>query len=173
VKTHGRTGNCGLIIDDGYGNGNLKVQVLNYQELESDKNTQRLQILNGGHAFIYIGKSLPIPLHNIIHTPQETRVIESVQFRDATTGFAVVPRVNGKRVTLEISSQRNTPNRQLPDSINIKHVITSISGRLGKRIDLGGLEQNKSDQASTPNSSRSDTIINEHRTELIKAEEAH
>jgi len=112
VKTHGRTSNLGLIIDDGYGNDNLKVQALNYQELESDKNTQRLQILNGDHAFIYIGKSLPIPLHNIIHTPQETRVIESVQFRDATTGFAVVPRINGKRVTLEISSQRNTPNRQ-------------------------------------------------------------
>lgn len=42
VKTHGRTSNRGLIIEDGYGNDNLKVQVLNYQELESAKNTQRL-----------------------------------------------------------------------------------------------------------------------------------
>ncbi len=173
MKTHGRTGNCGLIIDDGYGNDNLKVQVLNYQELESDKNTQRLQVLDGSHAFIYIGKSLPIPLHNIIHTPQGTRVIENVQYRDATTGFTVVPRVNGKRVTLEINSQRNTPNRQLPGSINIKHIITSVSGRLGEWIDLGDLVQNKSDQASTPNSPRSDMIINEQRTVLIKVEEAH
>jgi len=103
VKTHGRTSNRGLIIDDGYGDDNLKVQVFNRQELESDKNTQRLQVLDGGHAFIHIGKSLPIPLRNIIHTPQGTRVIESVQFRDVTTGFTVVPRVYGKRVTLEVS----------------------------------------------------------------------
>ncbi len=173
VKTHGRTSNRGLIIDHGYGDDNLTVQVLNYQELESDKNTQRLQVLDGSHAFIYIGKSLPIPLHNIIHTPQGTRVIESVQFRDATTGFTVVPRVNGKRVTLEINSQRNTPNRQLPGSINIQHIITSVSGRLGEWIDLGDLAQNKSDQASTPNSPHSDMIINEQRTVLIKVEEAH
>jgi len=133
--------------------------------------------LDGSHAFIYIGKSLPIPIHNIIHTPihtpQGTRVIESVQFRDATTGFTVAPSVNGKRVTLEISSQRNTPNLQLPGSIYIKHIITSISGRLEEWIDLGGLEQNKSDQASTPNSSRSNMIINEQRTVLIKVEETH
>jgi len=173
VKTHGRTSNRGLIIDHGYGDDNLTVQVLNYQELESDKNTQRLQVLDGSHAFIYIGKSLPIPLHNIIHTPQGTRVIESVQYRDATTGFTVVPRVNGKRVTLEINSQRNTPNRQLPGSINIQHIITSVSGRLGEWIDLGDLVQNKSDQASTSNSPHSDLIINEQRTVLIKVEEAH
>jgi len=173
VKTHGRTSNRGLIIDHGYGDDNLTVQVLNYQELESDKNTQRLQVLDGSHAFIYIGKSLPIPLHNIIHTPQGTRVIESVQYRDATTGFTVVPRVNGKRVTLEINSQRNTPNRQLPGSINIQHIITSVSGRLGEWIDLGDLVQNKSDQASTSNSPHSDMTINELRTVLIKVEEAH
>ena len=173
VKTHGRTSNRGLIIDDGYGDDNLKVQVFNRQELESDKNTQRLQVLDGGQAFIHIGKSLPIPLRNIIHTPQGTRVIESVQFRDVTTGFTVVPRVYGKRVTLEVSPQRNTPNLKFPGSINTQHIITSVSGRLGEWIDLSSLERNKSGQTSTSYSPHRDMIINEQRTVLIKVEEVH
>ena len=144
IKIPGRTGNRGLIIEDGYGNDKLKTQVLNHQELESDRNTQYVQVLNGGRAFIYIGKSLPIPLRNIIHTPHGTRVIESVQFHDATTGFTVEPHVNGNRVTLEVSPQRNTPNRQLSGSINTQHITTSVLGRLGEWIDLGGLQKNKS-----------------------------
>jgi type II secretory pathway component GspD/PulD (secretin) len=169
----GNTGNRGLIIADGYGDDNIKVQALNHQELKSDRNTQQLQVLDGSRAFIYIGKSLPIPLRNIVHTPQGARVIESVQFHDATTGFTVVPRVNGRHVTLEVSPQQNTPNRQLPGGINTQHIVTSVSGRLGEWIDLGGSERNKSRQASTPNSPHSDMIINEQRTVLIKVEEAH
>jgi len=173
IEVPGRTGHRGLIIGDKYGDDDLKIQVLNHQKLENERNTQHIQVLDGGYASIYIGKSLPIPLRNIIHTPQGARVIESVQFHDVTTGFTVVPRVNGRHVTLEVSPQQNTPNRQLPGGINTQHIVTSVSGRLGEWIDLGGSERNKSRQASTPSSPHSDMIINEQRTVLIKVEEAH
>lgn len=42
VKIPGRASNRNLAIDDGYGDDKIKIQVLNYQELQSDKNTQRL-----------------------------------------------------------------------------------------------------------------------------------
>ncbi len=173
MKVPGSTGHRGLIIEDGYGHDDLKVQVLNHQKLENERNTQHIQVLDGGYASIHIGKSLPIPLRNIIHTPKGTRVIESVQYHDATTGFTVAPRVNGNRVTLEIRPQQNTPNRRLSGSINTQHIITSVSGRLGEWIDLGGFERSKSGQASPPNSPHSDMMINEQRTVLIKVEEAH
>jgi type II secretory pathway component GspD/PulD (secretin) len=173
IKVPGSTGHRGLIIGDKYRDDDLKVQVLNRQKLENERNTQHIQVLDGGYASIHIGKSLPIPLRNIIHTPQGTRVIRSVQYHDATTGFTVAPRVNGNHVTLEIRPQQNTPDRRLSGSINTQRIVTSVSGRLGEWIDLGGSERNKSRQVSTPNSPHSDMFINEQRTVLIKVEEAH
>ena len=97
VKIAGRTSNRGLISKN-----SLKVRALNNQSLKRDNNTQRIQMLDGGHALIHIGKSLPIPLRNTINTPQGTRVIESTEFRDATIGFIVAPSVSGNNVTLKV-----------------------------------------------------------------------
>lgn len=173
VKIAGRTGNRGLVSKNNYGNDSLKVQVFNNQNLERDNNMQHVQVLDGGHALIHIGKSLPIPLRNIIHTPQGTRVIESTQFRDATIGFIVAPSINGNNVTLEVSPQRNTPNHQLPEAINIQEINTSVSGKLGEWMNLGNMERNRSNQSFSPNSPHNERIISEHRTVLIKVEEIH
>ena len=163
----------GLIIDNKYGDNRAKIQALNRQKLENDRNTQYVQVLDGGYASIHMGESLPLPIRNTIDTPQGTQVIESVQYRDATTGFIVVPRVNGKQVTLEISPQRNSPNRQFPGAVNIQQIVTSVSGRLGEWIDLGGLEKYKFSQTSSPNTPHSGMITNEQRTVLIKVEETN
>lgn len=159
-----------LVIEGVRGDDSLKARVLNTQSLENDKNTQHLQVLEGNRAFIRIGQSLPIPERSVFLTPQGVRVIESTQFRDATTGFYVLPRINGDRVTLEVSPQRDTPNNQFPGSVNIQHIVTSVSGRLGEWIDLGGVGQNKTDQTSAIGS-RSITTTGEQRTVLIRVEE--
>jgi type II secretory pathway component GspD/PulD (secretin) len=173
VKIAGRTGNKGLVSKNNYGNDSLKVQVFNNQNLERNNNTQHVQALDGGHALIHIGKSLPIPIRNIIHTPQGTRVIESTQFRDATIGFIVAPSINGNNVTLEVSPQRNTPNHQLPEAINVQQINTSVSGKLGEWMNLGNMERNRSNQSFSPNSPHNERIISEHRAILIKVEEIH
>ena len=170
VTVPGSRDNSGLVIEGVRGDGSLKARVQDSQSLENDKNTQHLQVLEGNRAFIRIGQSLPIPERNVFLTPQGVRVIESTQFRDATTGFYVLPRINGDRVTLEVSPQRDSPNTQSPGSINIQHIVTSVSGRLGEWIDLGGLGQNKTDQTSSIGS-RGDTTTIEQRTVLIRVEE--
>lgn len=170
VTVPGSRDNSGLVIEGVRGDDNLKVRVQDSQSLDNDKNTQHLQVLEGNRAFIRIGQSLPIPERNVFLTPQGVRVIESTQFRDATTGFYVLPRINGDRVTLEVSPQRDSPSTQSPGSINIQHIVTSVSGRLGEWIDLGGLGQNKTDQTSSIGS-RGDTTTVEQRTVLIRVEE--
>jgi type II secretory pathway component GspD/PulD (secretin) len=173
VGIAGRTGNRGLVIKNGYGKDSLKVQVLNNQNLKRDNNTQRVQVLDGGHALIHIGKSLPIPLRNTIHTPQGTRVIESTQFRDVTIGFIVEPSVSGNNVTLEVSPQRNTIDPKLPGAINVQQINTSVSGRLGEWMNLGDMERNRSNQSFSPNSPHNERITSERRLVLIKVEEIH
>jgi type II secretory pathway component GspD/PulD (secretin) len=168
VKIAGRTGNRGLVSKN-----SLKVQALNNQNLERDHNTQRIQVLDGGHALIYIGKSLPVPLRNTIYTSQGTRVIESTEFRDATIGFIVAPSVSGNKVTLEVSPQRNTPDHQLPGAISVQQINTSISGKLGEWMNLGNMERNRSNQSFSPNSPHNERISIEQRMGLIKVEEIH
>lgn len=173
VKIAGRAGNRGLVSKNSFGKNSLKVQALNNQHLDRDNNTQRIQVLDGGHALIHIGKSLPIPLRNKIHTPQGTRVIESIEFRDVTIGFIVAPSVRGNNVTLEVSTQRNTPDHQLPGAVNIQQINTSISGKLGEWMSLGNMERNRSNQSFSPNSPHNERITIEQRMVLIKIEEIH
>ena len=160
----------GLVIEGVRGDDSLKARVQDSQSIENDKNTQHLQVLEGNRAFIRIGQSLPVPERSVIYTPQGVRVIESTQYRDATIGFYVLPRINGDRVTLEVSPQRDTPNNQLPGSINIQHIVTSVSGKLGEWIDLGGLGQDKTDQTSGIGS-RSIATTGEQHSVLIRVEE--
>ena len=173
VKITGRTGKRGLVSKNSFGKNNLNVQAYNNQHLEKDNNTQQIQVLDGGHALIHIGKSLPIPLRNIIHTPQGTHVIESTQFHDATVGFTVIPSVRGNNVTLEVISQRNRTDHQLPGAINVQQINTSVSGKLGEWMNLGNMERNRSSQSFSPNSPYNERITSEQRIVLIKVEEIY
>ena len=81
---------------------------------------QRLQVLEGSHAFIFTGQSAP--RRDFI---QET-----------ASGFEVTPRLTGDRVLLEIAQQRETPGPR--GSVQGQRLTTSVSGRLGEWIEIGG-----------------------------------
>ena len=173
IEIAGRTGKKGLVSKNSSGKDNLNMQVYSNQRQERDNNTQRIQVLDGGHALIHIGKSLPIPLRNIIHTPQGTRIIESTQFRDATIGFTVKPSVRGNNVTLEINPQRNTPNHQIQGGVNVQQINTFVSGKLGEWMNLGSIERNRSKQSFSPNSPYNERLTSKQSVVLIKVEEIY
>ena len=50
----------------------------------------------------------------------------------------------GDRVTLEISPQYDTPGSQGYGSVNTQRLTTTVSGRLGEWIELGGSGQQSS-----------------------------
>ena len=62
-------------------------------------------------------------------------------YRDIGQGFYAAPRLVGNQVTLEISPQFDTPGNQGYGSVNSQRVSTTISGRLGEWIELGGSGQ--------------------------------
>ena len=173
VKIAGRTSKRGLVSKNSFGKNNLNMQVHNNQQLEQDNNTQQIQVLDGGHALIHIGESLPIPLRNIIHTPQGTHVIESTQFRDATVGFTVIPSVRGNNVTLKVIPQRNRADHKLPGAINVQQINASVSGRLGEWMNLGNMGRNRFSQSFSPNSPYNEKLTSEQRMVLIKVEEIY
>ena len=78
---------------------------------------QRLQVLEGGQAYISTG---------------EARI-----YGQAGTGFAVIPRVSGSSVTLDIAAQQEAFTRG--GAVRGERAVSTVSGRLGDWIELGGI----------------------------------
>jgi type II secretory pathway component GspD/PulD (secretin) len=99
---------------------------------------QMVQTVDGGRAFIRVGRSLAVPMRQVIVGPGGAIINETVVHRDIGSGFYAQPRVNGERVTLEISQQSERADHRSPGAVAGQHLATTVSGRLGEWIELGG-----------------------------------
>jgi type II secretory pathway component GspD/PulD (secretin) len=77
---------------------------------------QRLQVVEGGQAWIAAG--------------------ESRASGQAEAGFAVVPRIVGAMVQLDIATQQEAVARG--GSVQGQRAVSTVSGRVGEWIELGG-----------------------------------
>ena len=146
------------------------------RSLDSDRNTQTLQVLEGNSAFIRTGPSVPLPQRQVLRTIVNGRIVERivdpVEYRDVMTGFHALPRLAGDRVTLEISPQRDTPStpdQNLPGGINLQRIATTVSGRLGEWMEIGRLVQGAANEQSVILGSTRETSTDNRRI-LIKVD---
>lgn len=141
------------------GDDRLRARVLDSRQTGGERSAQTIQVLEGYSALIRVGESRPVRNRQVVRTMVNgqwvDRVVESTDYRDATTGFNVRPRLQGDRVTLDIDPQRETFDEQRRGAVNVQRVVTTVSGRLGEWIDLGGLSEERSDDRSGILSTRS------------------
>jgi type II secretory pathway component GspD/PulD (secretin) len=134
------------------GDDRLRGRILDSRQVSSDSSTQTLQVLEGSSAFIRVGESRPVPSRQVVRTVINgqivDRVVESTEYRDAATGFSVRPRLQGDIVTLDISPQRDSFDDRRRGTVNVQQVTTTVSGRIGEWIDLGGIGDSRSDERS-------------------------
>lgn len=117
-------------------------QVVETQSTRTARSGQSVQVVEGGRAYINVGQSLPLPLRQVVIGPGGAIVTDSVVYRDVGQGFYAEPHLAGDRVTLEISPQFDTAGSA--GSVNTQRVSTTVSGRLGEWIELGGSGQQAS-----------------------------
>ena len=120
----------------------IDVRVHDSRSSRDERVDQRVQVLDGGRAFIASGESRPLRQREVIQTPHGTVVRDSTVMHDAATGFEVVPRVSGENVLLEIRPQRQTFESPAgggrPGAMHSQQASTSVSARLGEWFELGG-----------------------------------
>jgi hypothetical protein len=116
-------GASGRVVIGGDGRSRADVRVRDNQASASDRVDQRIQVTEGGIAHLQVGQSIPVP----------------GGYRDVGTGFAVLPRVAGDRVTLDINPRRESVGPR--GTVESQSLSTSVSGRLGEWIELGGIDQ--------------------------------
>ncbi len=107
---------------------------------ESSGPVHRLRVAEGTEGFIATGES------SLFYATRG----------DAASGFYVLPRLHGDRVTLQISPFRNEA-KSTGRSIETLQAATTISGRLGEWLPLGGVAESAERTQSDSVSQRSTT----------------
>jgi hypothetical protein len=109
IEASGRVGNRASEID---------VRAQSSRRSLDDRVDQRVQVVEGGRAFISMGQSRPVVM------------------QDAATGVEVVPRLSGERVFLDIAPQRESFTGS--GAVQGQRMSSTASARLGEWFELGG-----------------------------------
>jgi len=156
------------------GDDNVRLHVQEGSGSRSVRGTQSVRVMEGREAFLRIGQSVPVRERQVQRSVVGGRVVEQVvestRYDDAASGIYVLPRVSGDRVTLDISAQRESLSRQPHAGANVQSLITTVSGRLGEWIDIGGTSREASGQQSIL-LGRTATAARESGRVLIRVEE--
>jgi hypothetical protein len=103
----------------------------------SERIDQSLQVVEGGTAWISTGQSRTLPQRQRIQTPAGVVAQETFVVQEASTGFAVQPRLTGTTVHLDIAPQREMLGPR--GTMQSQRVATSATGRLGEWFEIGGV----------------------------------
>jgi type II secretory pathway component HofQ len=156
------------------GDDRVRANVQESESTASDRNTQSVRVLEGREAYVSMGQSVPVRERQVRRTVVGGQVVEQVvegtQYRDVATGFYVVPRISGDRVTLDVSPQRESMSRQVPGAVNVQSMNTTVSGRLGEWMEIGGLSRDASGH-QTVILGRSSGATRDNRRVLVKVDE--
>jgi len=117
---------------------NVEARVWDTKSVRGESAAQMVQTVEGGQAFIQIGRSLALPMRQVVLGPGGAVINETVVYRDVGRGFYAVPHLNGQRVSLEISQRADSVDAYGRGAINTQRLSTTVSGRLGEWIELGG-----------------------------------
>ena len=158
----------------GSGDDSVRVHALEGRSIEGDSGTQTVRVMEGREAFVRAGQSAPVRERQVQRTvvggKVVERVVESTQYQDVASGFYVLPRLSGDRVMLDISQQREALLRGASGTASVQGVVTTVSGRMGEWIEIGGVDRDTSSQQSAL-LGRSSATARDSRRILIKVEE--
>lgn len=132
-QSFGASGNLGS------GRSEIEVRAQDSSRRVEERVDQRLQVVEGGHAYIFTGQSRALPQRQVIRTPSGVVAQDSFVIQEAASGFEVLPRLSGDRVFLDIAPQRERfGNGPVPGSMQSQRVASTVSGRLGEWFEIGG-----------------------------------
>jgi len=131
---------------------------------------QSVRVLEGNSAFIRAGQSVPVTSSRIVQGSDGQQVTRTTGFANADTGFYVTPRLNGDRVTLEVSTDRDRVQNPNTGRVHVQRLSTVVSGRLGEWIAVGGSSESAERARDDPLSQRRSSTRDDRRI-MLKVDE--
>jgi len=170
IKTGRDHSNEGLSVSAGDKDSHIRYRTLNSTSRADDRNTYRVQALEGQPAFINQGQSIPVYSPNTVITENGVVVNQSTEYYDVGSGFYVLPRLNGEQVTLSAATELSSIKPDHHATTGVQGLETTVTGKLGEWMELGGIDQSF-DRGRRQNFSSSNSRGQEFRTVLIKVDE--
>jgi len=158
-----------VIVGQPVADGTVRLQGLNADTRSENNLINSIQTIEGKPAFIATGESIPVTTHRSIGDGYYPHYRSDTRYYGATAGFYALPRLNGQHVTVELTPHLNRPGRT-PDSFEVMQAATSVSGRLGEWLNLGGTLQSQSNRQRDIGFSASSRQTQEHNI-WLKVEE--
>ena len=160
----------GLSVAAGDKDSNIRYQTLDSTSRADDRNTFKVQALEGRPAYINQGQSIPLGSSTTVITENGVVVNQSTEYHDFGSGFYVLPRLNGDQVTLLAATELSSIKAGGHPASNVQGLETTVTGRLGEWMELGGIDQSFT-RGRRQNFSSSNVHGQELRTVLIKVDE--
>jgi hypothetical protein len=156
-----------VTITDRRVTGDLQIGASDGRSTGASDAMQTVRVLDGGRAFIAIGTAIPMTFRQLVTTPQGLTEVRGTVFYDAVTGFQALPRVVGDEVTIELAPERTEISAT---GIERAQLSTTVRGRLGEWITVGGADQ-RSESSTSGVLSSSQQSRSSTRSVWLKVEE--
>lgn len=156
----------------GYNNGNSSgnIETTSTRARLQDNPVHHLRVREGTEGYIETGEQIPYFSGAGWRLPGTAA--GGVDFKDVMTGFYVLPRIHGDRVTLEVSPFKNSKSKTGGGNIETQHANTTITGAIGEWLLIGGAtEQVQRSQSGTGSYSSTQSRRNESiwiRADLVQ-----
>ncbi len=170
LKTGRDHSNEGLSVSAGDKDSHIRYRTLDSTSRADDRNTFKVQTLEGQPAFINKGQSVPVGSSTTVITENGVIVSQSTDYYDFGSGFYVLPRLNGDQVTLLAATELSSIKPDGHATTNVQGLETTVTGKLGEWMELGGIDLSFS-QEGRRNFSSSNSSGQDLRTILIKVDE--
>ena len=140
------------------------------QNQNNNESKQTIRTLEGSAAHIAVGKTYPVQNVQIYNSGYGyPAVSSSTGFVDATTGFAVTPRLSGNQAILDVSPWSDKANSR--GQLEIQNAQSTLRVNLGEWVELGGIDE--TGQNSTSGTIANSRRISENRLHiLVKVDKA-
>lgn len=132
----------GLVVSGENGQGaRAGARIYSNRSRDTVTGIQQVQVLEGREAFIAAGQAIPFAERNVIVNGAGAGVYDTIRYRNVGSGFYVVPRLNGDRVTLEIHPHSSRFSPRGGGIVDTQEARTTVSGRLGEWLEIGGTRE--------------------------------
>jgi hypothetical protein len=125
-----------------------KAHVYQSDSKTSGEITQQLRVMEGNAAHIEVGQAFPVPVYTGPGFGPVPLPSTGIGYQEATTGFAVIPRMAGSEVQLEVSPWSDRFNRLGGGVVNTQSAHTTIRAPLGQWVRFGGQDLSETGHGS-------------------------
>lgn len=125
----------------GPGRNGVSIEMDSRETFSRMRGSEYISVLDGARAFIAVGQSVPFTESWMTILRRYAHMQQTVQYRDITTGFSVLPRQIGQAIELEITPR--IASLRNDGVVEFQELATTVRVEPGEWFNLGGTMQGR------------------------------